>query len=235
MTLARGDQIYVMREVAGVPAQYQHHGIDCGDQSVIHYSKAGEVATILRTAYDSFSWGNPVYLVDHDTCFIADVVIERAESRLGEQRYDLFFNNCEHFATWCKTGRNVSAQLTNFGFRPERINLPEFRQLAERTAQERSPEQAMALFQQALGDIAIAYRSTLQAQQQAQSQVETWQQVAQAALHKNREDLARAALQRKVTAQKRADALSHDLTRLVDMHLSLERNRGISEQRYLFP
>ena len=29
---------------------YQHHGIDCGDQSVIHYSKAGDEAAILRTS-----------------------------------------------------------------------------------------------------------------------------------------------------------------------------------------
>jgi hypothetical protein len=224
-----------MREVVGVSARYQHHGIDCGNRSVIHYSKAGDEATILRTSYESFSWGNPVYPVQHSSGYVADVVVERAASRLGEQRYDLFFNNCEHFATWCKTGRNESAQLANFGFRPERINLPEFRHLAERTAQDRSPEQAMALFEKAMGDIATAYRSILQTQQEVQADAETWQQVARAALGKNREDLARAALQRKVTAQKRADALSNDLTSLVDMQLTLEGNRSISERRYLFP
>lgn len=74
---------------------YQHHRIDCGDQSVIHYSKAGDEATILRTS------------------------------------------------------------------------------------------------------IAAAYRSTLQAQQQAQADADTWRRVAQA----TRKDLARAALQRKVTTQ----------------------------------
>ncbi|MEM9150140.1 MAG: lecithin retinol acyltransferase family protein, partial [Cyanobacteria bacterium P01_F01_bin.3] len=35
--MARGDQVYVYRDVIGVP--YEHHGIDCGDGSVIHYSK----------------------------------------------------------------------------------------------------------------------------------------------------------------------------------------------------
>jgi len=40
----------------------------------------------------------------------ADAVVERAESRLGEWSYDLFVNNCEHFAVWCKTGVSRSRQ-----------------------------------------------------------------------------------------------------------------------------
>jgi hypothetical protein len=32
-------------------------------------------------------------------------------ARLGEQRYNLVFNNCEHFAIWCKTGRHRSTQV----------------------------------------------------------------------------------------------------------------------------
>lgn len=233
--MARGDQIYVMREMVGIPTAYQHHGIYCGDQSVIHYSKAGDLATITRTSYDQFSWGKPVQSVAHDICYVADVVVKRAASRLGEQRYDLFFNNCEHFATWCKTGRNESAQLASFGFRPDLVDLPGFRRLAERTAQERSPEQAMALLQKATDDIATAYRSMVQAQQQAQADVTTWHRVAQVALVNHREDLARAALHRKVTAQKRANDLSANLAHLIEMQLSLEQNRSISEGRYLFP
>ena len=33
----------------------------------------------------------------------SDEVIERARSRRGEGEYNLFGNNCEHFARWCKT------------------------------------------------------------------------------------------------------------------------------------
>jgi len=40
-----------------------------------------------------------------------DAVIERAESRLGEGGFDFVFNNCEHFATWCKTGISNSDQI----------------------------------------------------------------------------------------------------------------------------
>jgi hypothetical protein len=224
-----------MRELVGIPGLYQHHGIDCGDRSVIHYSKAGDIATVSRTSFDGFSWHQPVYPVHHQTCFVANVVIERAESRLGEQRYDLFVNNCEHFATWCKTGQSESAQLANFGLRLDQINLPEFRRLAERTAQERSPEQALVLFQQAMGDITHAYGTRLQEQQAAQAEIESWHRVAQRALTQNREDLARAALHRKVQAQKRAAVLRADLTELVDMQLTLERNRSLSQQRFLAP
>ena len=35
----------------------------------------------------------------------------RAESRIGERDYDVFGNNCEHFAVWCKTGEACSSQV----------------------------------------------------------------------------------------------------------------------------
>jgi len=37
--------------------------------------------------------------------------VERAQSRLGEEKYNLFSNNCEHFAVWCKTGVSESFQV----------------------------------------------------------------------------------------------------------------------------
>ncbi|MGF1569601.1 MAG: lecithin retinol acyltransferase family protein [Nodosilinea sp.] len=224
--MARGDQIYVMRPLAGLTGVYQHHGIDCGDQTVIHYSKATDEAVIARTSAEAFSWGNPVYPVHPPLAYVPNVVVERAESRLGERQYDLFLNNCEHFANWCKTGRNESAQLASFGLRLDQLNLPELRRLADRTAQERSPQQAMALFQKALGDVATAYRTTLTDQQAAQQATTTWQHVAQLALEKDREDLARAALHRKVEAKKRAEQLTTQLGDLVDLQLTLQRNRA---------
>lgn len=45
--------------------------------------------------------------------FSPDAVIQRAESRLGEFAFDLVFNNCEHFASWCKTGISNSEQITD--------------------------------------------------------------------------------------------------------------------------
>ncbi|MEH6616887.1 MAG: lecithin retinol acyltransferase family protein [Porticoccus sp.] len=45
--------------------------------------------------------------------FSVEAVMERAESRLGEFAFDIVFNNCEHFSTWCKTGISNSEQITD--------------------------------------------------------------------------------------------------------------------------
>ena len=37
--------------------------------------------------------------------------VRRAESRLGETKYNLLTENCEHFAIWCKTGVSESHQV----------------------------------------------------------------------------------------------------------------------------
>lgn len=229
--MARSDQIYVMRPLVGIAGVYQHHGIDYGDGTVIHYRKMGDDATIERTSLETFSWGNPVYPVYHAEVDPDDLVIARAESRLGERQYDLFFNNCEHFATWCKTGRRESAQLADFGIDRDQVNGPIFRRWAERTSQNETPEQALLLFHKAMGDIAVAYQSTLTAQQTAQREIETWQKVAERALTQQREDLARAALHRKVTAQRQVDSLTQQLHDLVTLELSLQRDREMAERR----
>ena len=41
-----------------------------------------------------------------------EAVIARAEARIGEQAFNIVFHNCEHFATWCKTGISSSEQVS---------------------------------------------------------------------------------------------------------------------------
>lgn len=106
--MARGDHIRAGRGV------YSHHGIDLGDGRVIHYSgladslRAGPVAL---TSLERFAAGRPVHLVSHPRAFDPDEVVDRALSRLGEERYNLLWRNCEHFATWAATGRSRSRQV----------------------------------------------------------------------------------------------------------------------------
>lgn len=146
--MARGDHIYVNR-VGGV---YNHHGVDCGDGSVIHYtSKTWQQARrIERTSLEEFCKGDELNIRDYqeflgtleqadqadkmvqdasthfnrlldalrglqvaDLDFSEDAVIQRAESRLGESRFGLMSNNCEHFAAWCKTGISSSDQINS--------------------------------------------------------------------------------------------------------------------------
>lgn len=232
--MARGDQVYTFREIIGVP--YEHHGIDCGDGSIIHYSKLGE-ANIARTSRERFAQGQAIYTKPQPTAFIATDVVARATSRLGEREYDLFFNNCEHFANWCKTGRSECTQLNDFGLRFSQIKLPEVRELAQRAAQNagdrESPEKTLLLFQEALGNIAIATTTLLPQYTQASDDTLTWHRVAQRALSQNREDLARAALYRKVAAQKQAEAIKAQLSQLSELQLTLEQNQTFVQSRFL--
>ena len=96
-----------------VPRQhglFVHHGIDLGDGTVAHYLEGRQ---ILRSNLQDFSLGQPVATVSYPpgSCSPPGVTLGRALGRLGEQRYNLIFNNCEHFAHWCKTGRHRSAQV----------------------------------------------------------------------------------------------------------------------------
>lgn len=106
--MALGDHLYVQR------SGYEHHGIDAGDGTVIHYT--GEPsrkshAAVQRTPMQAFLCGGQARVKAYRRCDPPDTVLERALSRLDEQRYDLFGNNCEHFARWCKTGHHHSEQV----------------------------------------------------------------------------------------------------------------------------
>ena len=212
-----------MRDMMGVP--YQHHGIDCGDGSIIHYRKVG-TATVARTSLDGFARGNPVYTLNQPVSFIPEVVINRAESRLGEQRYNLFFNNCEHFANWCKTGKDVSSQLNEFGLRMDQIKLP--RGMMREAAQQQSPQAILDLFSRALENIEIATNTLLPEYEQAQADSAQWQKVAQVALNRGREDLARAALYKRRDAQQKAEALQQQLQDLSDVQLSIQTDQTLA-------
>ncbi|MBQ7607300.1 MAG: lecithin retinol acyltransferase family protein [Desulfovibrionaceae bacterium] len=45
------------------------------------------------------------------TLYSPEETVRRAKSRYGEDQYNLMFNNCEHYALWCKTGIAESHQV----------------------------------------------------------------------------------------------------------------------------
>ena len=104
--MAAADHLQVPRQ----HGLFLHHGIDLGDGTVAHYLEGREIP---RSALEDFSQGQPVSVVTHTECSPQGVTLRRAMSRIGEQNYNLLFNNCEHFATWCKTGRHHSAQVNS--------------------------------------------------------------------------------------------------------------------------
>ena len=96
-----------------VPRQhglFNHHGINLGDGTVAHYL---EGKAIIRSSLEEFSNGTKITIVQHQNTLSPEVTLKRAMSRLGESQYSLLFNNCEHFANWCKTGKNKSEQIDN--------------------------------------------------------------------------------------------------------------------------
>jgi hypothetical protein len=107
--LAAADHLQVPRQ----HGLFNHHGIDLGDGTVAHYLEGRE---ILRSPRDAFSRGLAITTVEYppDSCSPTGVTVRRAMGRLGEQNYNLLFNNCEHFAHWCKTGRHRSNQVEDW-------------------------------------------------------------------------------------------------------------------------
>lgn len=103
--MAKGDHIYINCST------YTHHGIDCGDGTAIHYIGESMQGIISRTSIDAFTSGKQLFTKQYEISDLPEIVIQRAESRLGEDRYNLLFNNCEHFSSWCKTGKHESEQV----------------------------------------------------------------------------------------------------------------------------
>ncbi len=113
-----GDHLKVSR------TYYNHHGIFIGDDRVIHYSPPdnqrgidgigiaqilganSKINTIHVAGLHSFEFeeGKEAFVVeyDKDQVYPPLKVLARARSRLGENGYNLWGNNCEHFVSWCK-------------------------------------------------------------------------------------------------------------------------------------
>lgn len=110
--MARGDHIFVPRW----RGMYTHHGIDIGDGTVVHFS--GEPlrlaeARVERDTMEVFCGGEALSVMEYgEEALEAEAVVDMALSRVGERGYRLWHNNCEHFASYCKTGRPVSPQAS---------------------------------------------------------------------------------------------------------------------------
>ena len=94
---------------------YLHHGIYVGGCKVVHYSglahglRGGPVEEVPLSRFASRQgvWIRSSAPSDFDV----REVIRRARSRVGEDRYRLLTNNCEHFCEWCLHGTPRSLQV----------------------------------------------------------------------------------------------------------------------------
>jgi hypothetical protein len=112
----KGDHIRVNRLL------YYHHGIYVSDSEVIHFNThghgdglLGDATVIVSTLKEFLEFGRCEVRIYgwslFEKTFPPEIVVERARSRIGESGYNIVFNNCEHFAHWCKTGIKRSSQI----------------------------------------------------------------------------------------------------------------------------
>ncbi len=118
-TPVRGDHIRVNR------GMYNHHGIYITDDEVIHFSSEdddnilGSDNQVLRTDITGFLRNGRLEVKIYTQEEIADLfpvedIINWARACVGDERYHLVFNNCEHFANYCTLGKHHSGQVSRF-------------------------------------------------------------------------------------------------------------------------
>ena len=97
---------------------FTHHGIYAGDGQVVHYaglSRSWRRGPVELVSLDDFAGGHDVWIEPTPCATYAGVqAVARALSRLGEDRYRIATNNCEHFCAWCLDGVGRSKQIEHF-------------------------------------------------------------------------------------------------------------------------
>ncbi|SFM94148.1 Lecithin retinol acyltransferase [Halopseudomonas pachastrellae] len=111
--LTVGDHLVVSRGL------YSHHGIYLGAGLVAHYK--GLSNGLFRRQQDTRICAVPLARFADDTAirvvrypsapYSRTQVVTRARSRLDEDKYQILFNNCEHFARWCWLNCSSSIQV----------------------------------------------------------------------------------------------------------------------------
>ena len=102
---------------------YYHYGIYVKEPfiraSVIHYTdEDSDFHGIVReTPLEDFLQEKNDFSVclfnpkHYHHIYSGEETVRRARSKLGTGDYNILTNNCEHFATWCKTGVQNSSQF----------------------------------------------------------------------------------------------------------------------------
>jgi len=94
---------------------YTHHGIYAGDGMVVHYAGLArswrrgpvELVSLAEFCGESGLWIKKV----SNASYLGQQAVRRALSRVGENRYRIVTNNCEHFCAWCLYGESRSPQI----------------------------------------------------------------------------------------------------------------------------
>jgi hypothetical protein len=94
---------------------YTHHGIYVGRGRVVQYGGLSwglRRGPVEEVPLSQFAQGRMIWIRLHESSGLdRDEVVRRARLRLGENRYHVLTNNCEHFCEWCVRGEHRSYQV----------------------------------------------------------------------------------------------------------------------------
>ena len=122
-----GDLIFFHRKL------YKHYAVNLGNGEIVHVTSAeglnsqdavegiagqicssgiSSIAVVKKENFRDFHQnGDKVYVEKHNkTPLPTEEIVRRAENKVGKKEYNLFWNNCEHFAHWCRYGEGESTQ-----------------------------------------------------------------------------------------------------------------------------
>ncbi len=108
--LIAGDHIYVKRK----GYFYTHHGIYAGNGQVLHFKgaiKEKKDPTVILSDIDTFLNDGTLQRRHYKHRLPHSKSLQMARAHLDQKGYSLVFNNCEHFATYCATGKKKSTQV----------------------------------------------------------------------------------------------------------------------------
>ncbi|MDN8617766.1 lecithin retinol acyltransferase family protein [Variovorax ginsengisoli] len=109
------DELAVGDHLVSPRRGYSHHGIYAGNGRVIHYSgfsRRWRRGPVEEVSLAHFCLGHPLLVRDSSqTPCDGAARVERARRRLGENRFSVWSNNCEHFCHWCMHGASRSEQI----------------------------------------------------------------------------------------------------------------------------
>ncbi len=117
---------------------YSHHGIYVGGGRVVHYAglcRGVHRGPVEEVSLERFAGGRGFRVESGVSArFAPREVAHRARSRLGENRYRLLSNNCEHFCQWCLCGEPRSLQVERLAARAQAVAGAAVRSLARMLA-----------------------------------------------------------------------------------------------------
>eukprot|EP00800_Vazella_pourtalesii_P006049 TRINITY_DN173_c0_g1_i12.p1 TRINITY_DN173_c0_g1~~TRINITY_DN173_c0_g1_i12.p1 ORF type:complete len:173 (+),score=34.06 TRINITY_DN173_c0_g1_i12:55-573(+) len=103
-----GDILYRDNKIVGLA---NHYGVYIGEEGVIDFSREG----VRLSSFGDFAGQYEIHIRRYDRMRSKEEIVETAlyylkdEEEWGE--YNLVFNNCEHFASFCATGEKKSGQV----------------------------------------------------------------------------------------------------------------------------